>query len=73
MTDAPSSITGVATDTIHALRATPILLVMVLLNCGFLGIAAYYLHAQQTSAYQLVDRVLDSCLPAQPPHSGQPP
>jgi hypothetical protein len=67
MTDAPSSITGTASHAIDALRSTPILLVMVLLNCGFLGIAAYYLHAQQASAYQLVDRVLDSCLPAQGP------
>ena len=62
MSDAKGSVTAVASDTIHALKSTPILLVMVLLNCGFLGIAAYYLHVQQASAYQLVDRVLDSCL-----------
>jgi hypothetical protein len=67
MSEAPTTITGTAAHAIDALRSTPILLVMVLLNCGFLGIAAYYLHAQQASAYQLVDRVLDSCLAPQGP------
>jgi hypothetical protein len=62
--------TEVARDTIGALKGTPILLVMVLLNCAFLGVATYYLRAQQATAYELVGKVLDRCLP--PPHAVQP-
>lgn len=56
-------VVGIATGTIDALRTSPILLVMVLLNCAFLGVAAYYLRVQQQSAYTLVGKVLDRCLP----------
>jgi len=54
---------GVATDTIGALRDSPTLLVMVLLNCAFLAALAYYLHGQQEATYKLVDKMFDRCLP----------
>ena len=70
MTDAPiKGAVNVATDTVSALKGTPILLVMVLLNCAFLAVAAYYLRTQQQTAFTLVGRVLDRCLPDRP-HSG---
>jgi hypothetical protein len=65
-------VVGVAFGAIDALRSTPILLVVVLLNCGFLGVAAYYLRTQQAAAFQLVGKVLDRCLPEHP-HSGPQP
>jgi hypothetical protein len=58
----------VASGAIDALKTSPILLVMVLLNCAFLGVAAYYLRTQQQSAFTLVTKVLDRCLPDTPPH-----
>ena len=54
---------SVAADTIGALRGTPMLLVMVLLNCAFIAAAAYYLHGQQDNAFRLVDKMFDRCLP----------
>lgn len=70
MSDIVKPIAGAAAGTVDALRSTPILLVMVLLNCAFLGVATYYLRAQQATAYELVGKVLDRCLP--PPHAVQP-
>ena len=55
-------VVSVASDTIGALRGTPILLVMVLLNCAFIGGAAFYLRIQQDNVYKLVDKMLDRCL-----------
>jgi hypothetical protein len=70
MTEAPTvvvqpsqGVVGVATDTIGALRGSPLLLVMVLLNCVFLAAAAYYLRGQQAGTFQLVDKMFDRCLP----------
>ena len=65
-------VVGIATGTIDALRTSPVLLVMVLLNCAFLGVAAYYLRTQQQSAFTLVQKVLDRCLPDAPPHYQRP-
>jgi hypothetical protein len=56
-------IVGVATDAVDALRGSPTLLVMVLLNCGFLAAAAWYLRGQQDNAFKLVDKMFDRCLP----------
>jgi hypothetical protein len=53
---------GFATETMGALRGTPILLVMVLLNCAFIAGAAFYLRIQQDNSYKLVDKMLDRCL-----------
>jgi hypothetical protein len=53
---------GFAGETVGALKSTPILLVMVLLNCAFIGGAAFYLRNQQDHAFTLVDKVLDRCL-----------
>ena len=59
----PASVFGTADKTISALTGTPILLVMVLLNCAFLFAAAYHLRTQQDNVYKLVDRMFDRCLP----------
>ncbi len=58
-----AGVTGVASSAIDALKTTPMLLVMVLLNLGFIGAAAYYLRTQQETAFQLVGKVLDRCMP----------
>jgi hypothetical protein len=60
-------VVGVATDAIDALRTSPTLLVMVLLNCVFLAVAGWYLRGQQTNAFALVDKMLEHCLAAKPP------
>jgi hypothetical protein len=62
----PQGVVAVATDAIGALRGTPVLLVMVLLNCAFLFAAAYYLRGQQHNAFTLVDKILDRCLLERP-------
>jgi hypothetical protein len=58
-----NSITGVASDTISALKGSPTLLVMVVLNCVFIGGAAYYLRNQQDHAFELVSKMFDRCMP----------
>jgi hypothetical protein len=57
-----NGVTGVATDTVSALKGTPVLLVMVVLNCVFLAAAAWYLREQQDNAFKLVDKLFDHCL-----------
>ena len=59
----PQGVIGVAADTVGALRGSPTLLVMVVLNCMFIAAAAYYLRNQQDNAFQLVGRIFDRCLP----------
>lgn len=56
-------IVGVATGTVDALRGSPMLLVMVVLNCVFIAAAAYYLKQQQDNAFKLVSTMFDRCLP----------
>jgi hypothetical protein len=56
-------VVGVAADTIGALRGSPTLLVMVVLNAIFLAAAAYYLRGQQENSFRLVDKMFDRCLP----------
>jgi len=56
-------VVGVATGAVDALRGTPMLLVIVLLNCGFLISAALYLRNQQDHAFGLVKTMFDRCLP----------
>jgi hypothetical protein len=62
------SAVSVASGAVDALRGTPVLLVMVILNCAFLAAAAYYMHGQQDGAFKLVDKMFDRCLPAGGPH-----
>ena len=57
-------VVGVASDTIGALKAAPLLLVMVLLNMAFIGAAAYYLRNQQDKAFDLMGSIFEHCLPA---------
>ena len=65
-------VVSVASDTIGALRGTPILLVMVLLNCAFIGGAAFYLRIQQDNVYKLVDKMLDRCLNSRQSYDDRP-
>jgi CDP-diacylglycerol pyrophosphatase len=57
------SVVGVASDTVGALRGSPTLLVMVVLNAIFIAGAAYYLRNQQDHAFALVDKMFDRCVP----------
>ena len=62
-------VVGVATRAVDALRGTPMLLVMVLLNCAFLLAGSYYIRGQQDNAFKLVDKMFDRCLPEGRAHS----
>jgi len=66
-------VVGVATGAVDALRGTPMLLVMVLLNCAFLISAAWYLRNQQDHAFSLVKTMFDRCLPELRPQHFVPP
>jgi hypothetical protein len=59
-----SGVIGVATETIGALKGSPILVVMVALNIAFIGAGTYYLGRQQDNLGRLMDKVFDRCLPA---------
>jgi hypothetical protein len=59
----PQGVVGVASGAVDALRSSPMLLVMILLNCMFIVAAAYYLRGQQDGIIKLVDKTLDRCLP----------
>lgn len=58
-----NGITGIATGTIDALKNSPTLLVMVVLNAAFLGAGSYYLSKQQDDVAQVTDKILERCLP----------
>lgn len=62
-------VVGIATGAVDALRGTPMLLVLVLLNCAFLIAGSYYIRGQQDNAFKLVDKMFDRCLP----EGGKPP
>jgi hypothetical protein len=62
---ASQGVVGVASDTVGALRGSPTLLVMVVLNTIFIGGAAYYLRNQQDHAFELVSKMFDRCMPQQ--------
>jgi hypothetical protein len=66
MSDPRTTVTTVASDTVAALKTSPLLLVVVLLNCAFLAVAAYYLRTQQETAFKLVDKLFERCLPEDP-------
>jgi hypothetical protein len=66
-------VVGVAADTIGALRGSPTLLVMVVLNCVFIAGAAYYLRNQQDHAFELVNKLFDRCMPDVHPGGGDGP
>jgi CDP-diacylglycerol pyrophosphatase len=63
MTDAKQ---GAVTETIGALRSTPVLLVMVVLNFAFIAAAVAYLSHQQENVSKLVTQMFDRCLPGHP-------
>jgi hypothetical protein len=75
MSDPPLVVTNpgvvsVASDTVSALKTSPLLLVMVLLNVAFIVAGAWYLRNQQDHAFALVGSLFERCLPMKPPLSG---
>jgi hypothetical protein len=58
-----NGITGVASETISALKSSPILLVMIILNAVFIGAGSYYLSKQQDDTSQVMIKIFDRCLP----------
>jgi hypothetical protein len=60
---AGGGIFGTANRTVTALSGSPVLLVLVLLNLGFLGAAAYYFSREQEGDFMLLKQVFDRCLP----------
>jgi hypothetical protein len=69
----PQGAVAVAGETVSALKGSPILLVLVLLNIAFLGSAAYYLKNQQDNAFKLVDEIFNRCLPRSTDGTHDPP
>jgi ABC-type sulfate transport system permease component len=67
MSDARQGVVKVADDTVGALKTSPVLLVLVLLNLCFVGGAAWYLSTQQQHVASLVEKMLDRCLPPHQP------
>jgi hypothetical protein len=63
MSENQSGITGIANNTIGALKGSPILLVMVVLNAVFIGAGSYYLSKQQDDTSQVMIKIFDRCLP----------
>jgi len=65
MTDAPrQGVTGVATGIVDALKTSPVLLLIILLNMAFAGGAAYYLTYIENLRSEYLKLLLDRCLPA---------
>jgi hypothetical protein len=69
MTDQPSrptrdGVTGVASDVVSALRTSPVLLLIVILNMAFAGSAAYYLTGIENKRSEVIKLMLDRCVPA---------
>jgi hypothetical protein len=54
-----TTVTGVASSVIDALRTSPVLLLIVLLNMAFAGSAAYYLVSVEAHRSVGVTRLLD--------------
>jgi ABC-type amino acid transport system permease subunit len=59
---ANETIASVANSTVSALRSTPTLLLLILLNCIFLAVGGFYLTNQQKHVMSLVHKVFDECL-----------
>jgi hypothetical protein len=62
-----TGVSGVAIDTINALKTSPVLLLIVLLNIAFAGGAAYYLTNIENKRSEYLTMLLDRCLPSQHP------
>lgn len=58
----------VATGAIDALAGSPALLVMVILNIGMIGAAAWYLNQRDVANAQIVNSIIERCFPADPRH-----
>jgi hypothetical protein len=68
MTDSPPSrrpngITGLGGEVIDALKTSPVLLLIVLLNMAFAGSAAYYLSNIENKRSEATKLILDRCIP----------
>jgi hypothetical protein len=65
MADAPrEGISGVALSMVDALKTSPVLLLIVILNMAFAGGAAYYLTHIENMRSEYLKLLLDRCLPA---------
>lgn len=62
-----TSIVAVADDVIGALKASPVILLIVLLNCAFAGAASYFMVRLETFRHEAMVTLLDRCIPKQPP------
>jgi CDP-diacylglycerol pyrophosphatase len=68
-----NGVTSVATSAIDALKTSPVLLLIVLLNMAFAGSAGWYLASTENKRNEAVRLILDRCIPVyQPPHDRQP-
>jgi hypothetical protein len=56
-------ITAVATGTVEALKSSPALLVLVLLNVFILGLAVYVGDRRQAHVAEQMEILLNRCLP----------
>lgn len=69
----PNGVTGLAGDAIDALKTSPVLLLIVLLNMAFAGAAAYYLTGIENKRSEATKLILDRCIPyASPPEARRP-
>jgi hypothetical protein len=59
----PSGVFETANRVVGAFAGAPMLLLMVILNLGFIGAAAYYLRNQQDQLTKMVSVIMDRCLP----------
>jgi hypothetical protein len=59
----PDSVTGVAGGVVDALKTSPVLLLIVLLNMAFAGGAAYYLTGIENKRSEAIRLILDRCIP----------
>lgn len=63
----PGTMTGVAIGVVDALRTSPVILLIVLLNMAFVLGGAYYLTGIENKRNEAMRLILDRCIPhAQP-------
>lgn len=80
MTDGPpqvivsprnGGVVSVASGVVDALKTSPVILLIVLLNMAFAGGAAYYLATIENKRSEAIKLILDRCIPyAYPPRLG---
>lgn len=66
----PEQAGKVATGAISALAGTPTLLVMVILNLGMIGAAAWFLQERSLATERVIIRMMATCHPGPAPTGG---